>query len=144
MNATDVIDYQTKLMTLVKDIDERGLRKTFDNGVGSKIVFLRRFTPPEDIREMFAYPAFVHDVAYWVGGTPWHKAQADAFFFALCMDRAYDVKGFVSRLRVRAWAQVAQLAVRVGGEVSFEKRKEPCWNLQTLVIEAKKESFGIL
>ena len=137
MNATDVFDYRDKLLALVKDIDDRGLRKTFDNGVGSKIIILRRFTPPEDIREMFAYAAFVHDVAYWVGGREWHKAQADALFFTLCMDRAYDVEGFRKRLRVRAWAQVAQLAVRVGGETSFEWRHGPQFNLAELIKEAK-------
>lgn len=136
MNAIEVTEYQDKLVALLREVEARGVKHLFCNGAGSKLTVLKYIRPPADIRELFEFAADLHDLAYWVGGEAKHKAQADAFFFAICLSSAYDVDGFFARVRVRYWAQLCQLAVRVGGEASFEWRQEPCWNLDELIKEA--------
>lgn len=95
------------------------------NGVGSRMILLRLFTVPDDIELLFSPAADWHDVAYCCGGGEQHRAYADTEFYIRVIDAAYDVKGFYPRLRARIWSLNCLLAVRIGGELSFEYRDEP-------------------
>lgn len=123
-NESNTINYIGHVCA-VRDALTEDERKFFCNGVGSKLAVLKWVKPPHDIQELFKAAADFHDVAYWLGGTPAQKAAADTYFFTLCMQAAYNEPGYWHSLRCRGWAQGCQLAVRIGGEFSFEFRDRP-------------------
>ena len=100
--------------------------ESYCNGVGSKHWLLEWAKVPPDIEATFRTASDFHDVAYWLGGTAQQRAWADCEFFARIMEAAYSFEGnYFSQLRLRAWAQLCQLAVRLAGDVTWEHRDNP-------------------
>ena len=101
-------------------------RRMFCNGVGSKLSVLKYVKPPLDICNLFASASDFHDMAYWLGGRAIHKAIADAEFYERCLVKCYsNNKPWYARLRLRVWAMLCLVAVRLGGGPSFNFCKEP-------------------
>lgn len=84
------------------------------NGCGAEGSILN---PPDLIFE----PACrEHDSLYWVGGDPRKRFSADSIFYVRMIGRVKKAKWY-TRPFYAAAAKVYHLAVRIGGEKSFEK-----------------------